>query len=146
MIVFDVTCGNDHTFEGWFKDSESFDLQVSKGLVECPICGDTNVHKSLVAPRLGGLNKGKDHGEAKAAAAPDGKLRKYLKAAREIRDYVEENSDYVGNRFPEEARKIHYGETESRSIYGEASAQEASNLRDEGIEFHPIPWPEKLDA
>lgn len=162
MIVFDVSCSNDHVFEGWFKDSESFDEQVAAGAVECPVCGDSNVHKALMAPRLGGLKKGKDEAvsqttlpvlpDAVADAAPnaamgpsDAKLNDFIEALHEMKKHVEENSDYVGDKFPEEARKIHYGEAEARSIHGEATPDEAEELLDEGVDFHRIPWP-KSDA
>lgn len=150
MIVFDVNCSKDHVFEGWFKDSESFDEQVSAGAVTCPVCGDSKVRKALSAPRLGGLRKGRDDSTAKAppkaAMGPDGeKLQEYLSALRELKKHVEENSENVGDRFPEEARKIHYGETEPKSIYGEATPEEASELLEEGVDFHRIPWP-KTDA
>ena len=163
MIVFDVTCKNDHTFEGWFKDSDTFDSLASKGEVACPICSDTHVRKGLVAPRLGGMRKGKDsisapepteamqaadngktEGDKKKADAEE--FREFLSTVRELKRHVEENSTYVGDRFPEEARKIHYGETEPQSIYGEATPKEAAELNDEGIEFHRIPWPAKTDA
>ncbi len=163
MIVFDVTCKNDHTFEGWFKDSDTFDRLASKGEIACPICNDTNVRKGLVAPRLGGMRKGKDsisapepaeamqatdngktEGDKKKADAEE--FKEFLSTVRELKRHVEENSTYVGDRFPEEARKIHYGETEPQSIYGEATPKEAAELNDEGIEFHRIPWPAKPDA
>ena len=153
MIVFDVTCGNSHTFEGWFQDSASFEKQAAAGLVACPICGDSHVRKGLAAPRLGGLGKGKEtkaprktKGKDVAVAPPQAKLVEYLAAVHELKSHVERNSDYVGEKFPEEARKIHYGEAEPRSIYGEASPGEARELKDEGVEFHRIPWPRKLDS
>ena len=147
MIVFDVTCANEHTFEGWFKDSETFDAQLVAGEVVCPVCGDSHVRKGLAAPRLGGLRKGRDAPAPVAAmGAADGKLDEYLKAVHALKQHIEANSENVGERFPEEARKIHYGETEARSIFGEATAEEAEELHDEGVEFHRIPWPGKADA
>ena len=147
MIVFDVTCSNDHTFEGWFKDSETFESQAKAGEVACPVCGDTHVRKGLMAPRLGGVRKGKDDAEPVAAMGPDNeKLNEYVSALNELKKHVEENSDYVGDKFPEEARKIHYGETDARSIYGEATPEEAAELKEEGVDFHRIPWPTKPDA
>lgn len=147
MIVFDVTCRNDHTFEGWFKDGETFRKQASGGEIACPVCGDSHVQKGPVAPRLGGLSKGREASRPNAALAPpDQKLNEYVAAVHKLKKYVQENSDYVGEKFPEEARKIHYGESEPRSIYGEASSEEASELREEGIDHHRIPWPAKSDA
>lgn len=159
MIVFDVSCSNDHVFEGWFRDSESFAEQVEAGAVTCPVCGDTRVKKALMAPNVAGIRKGKDDvspspaptatpGTAPNAAmdAPDGKLAEFVEALHELKKHVEENSDYVGDAFPEEARKIHYGETEARSIYGEATPEEAEELHEEGVDFHRIPWTGKTDA
>lgn len=147
MIVFDVTCANEHTFEGWFKDGATFDAQVAAGEVACPVCGDTKVHKGLAAPRLGGLRKGKSEPAPVAAGGtPDPKIDEYVRALHELKKHVEENSEYVGEKFPEEARKIHYGETEARAIYGEASAEEAEELHEEGVDFQRIPWPGKPDA
>ena len=149
MIVFDVSCSKDHVFEGWFKDSESFDEQVAAGAVTCPVCGDTAVRKALMAPRLGGMRKGKEDATPNAAMGQGGpdkeKLREYVAALHELKREVEANSDYVGDKFPEEARKIHYGETEARAIHGEATADEAAELHDEGVDFVRIPWP-KTDA
>ena len=147
MIVFDVTCCNDHTFEGWFKNGETFKKQVSAGEIACPVCGDSRVQKGPVAPRLGGLSKGRDSSRPDAALAPpDRKLNEYVAAVHQLKKYVQENGDYVGEKFPEEARKIHYGESEPRSIYGEATSEEASDLREEGIDYHRIPWPAKSNA
>lgn len=165
MIVFDVSCSNDHVFEGWFKDSESFGEQVEAGAVSCPVCGDTKVQKALMAPNVAGIRKGKDDApaglsmdsagmpEAAPNAAPnaamdtsDGKLAEFVEALHEFKKHVEENSDYVGDTFPEEARKIHYGETEARSIYGEATPEEAEELVEEGVDFHRIPWTGKTDS
>ena len=149
MIVFDVSCSKDHVFEGWFKDSDSFDEQVEARAVTCPVCGDSDVRKALMAPRIGGLRKGKDEISAPGDMpvpnavmdAPDGKLTEFVEALHELKKHVEENSDNVGDKFPEEARKIHYGETEARSIHGEASPEEAAELIEDGVDFHRIPWP-----
>jgi hypothetical protein len=151
MIVFDVSCSNDHVFEGWFRDSDSFGEQVEAGAVICPVCGDTRVRKALMAPNVAGIRKGKDDAASAGAAnvamgAPDDKFGEFVEALQEFRNHVEENSDYVGDTFPEEARKIHYGETEARSIYGEATPEEAKELHEEGVDFHRIPWTVKTDA
>lgn len=154
MIVFDVTCSNGHTFEGWFPDSAAFSEQSAAGEVVCPVCGDAHVRKGLQAPRLGNMKKGKpdaapvSNGPKPNAAMSGGDPRfdEYVKALHALKKHVEDNSDYVGEKFPEEARKIHYGETEPRSIYGEASREEAAELADEGVEFARIPWPSKPDA
>ena len=147
MIVIDVKCGNDHVFEGWFKDNSSFDEQVEAGAVSCPECGDVLVERAMMAPRLGGMRKGKDDAAPNAAMSPkDAKLTEYVEAIYELKRHVEENSDYVGDKFSEEARKIHYGETEVRSIHGEATPEEAEELNEEGVDFQRIPWPGKADA
>ena len=146
MIVIDVRCSNGHVFEGWFKDNTSFDEQVEAGALACPKCGDTNTRRALMAPNLGGMRKGKDEVAPNAAMSPrDPALNDYIEALYELKKHVEENSDYVGDRFPDEARKIHYGEEEPRSIHGEATPEEAEELVEEGIDFQRIPWP-KPDA
>jgi hypothetical protein len=163
MIVFDVSCSNKHVFEGWFRDSDSFSEQVEAGAVTCPVCGNTKVQKAMMAPNVAGIRKGKDDAPPTGVpnrapsdgpnAAPnaamdtsDGKFAEFVEALHEFKKNVEENSDYVGDTFPEEARKIHYGETEARSIYGEATPEEAEELVDEGVDFQRIPWTGKSDA
>jgi hypothetical protein len=138
MIVFDLKCQHDHVFEAWFKDSEAFDLQASAGEVACPVCGETEVEKSLMAPNVS------------TRSGPPAKMvehvQRYVAAAREIRRQVEENCEYVGENFPDEARKIHYGETEERGIFGEATDNEAAALTEEGVEIQAIPWAPREDA
>jgi hypothetical protein len=154
MILYTLACDKGHTFESWFANSAAYDKQVKRSLVTCPVCNSAKVEKALMAPRLSGTKK---HGDAAApapapepsspATAPapapvammspqEHELRKKLK---EIREHLTKNADYVGQKFPEEARKMHYGEIEYRSIYGEASPDQAKELHDEGIEFHPLP-------
>jgi len=139
MILYEVVCDRQHSFEAWFRDSATYDAQVAAGEVACPVCGSTDVHKALMAPRIASR---KPSAETAAAAKPGGvdaeKVRAVLHALRET---VEKNCDYVGDQFAEEARKIHYGETDSRGIYGETTAEEARELREEGIEFMSLPWP-----
>jgi len=136
MIVFDLKCSAGHGFEAWFKDGATFDKQVAAATVQCPECGDTAVEKALMAPKVG---KGSAARQARMEAQVKGMLRTMRKA-------VETNCDYVGPRFAEEARKIHYGQTEARGIYGEASDTEAKSLREEGIEFGRLPWVPREDA
>lgn len=135
MIVFTLRCAEDHEFEGWFKDSDTFDAEVKARHVACPVCDSTKVVKAPMAPRLG---KGK---EADAQHA-----KRMMKQLRELRQHVEANSDYVGEKFADEARKIHYGETDPRSIYGESTSEEAEALKDEGVPFAAIPWVPSHDA
>lgn len=127
MILYDLRCGQDHGFEGWFRDSKAYDGQRRAGRVVCPICGDKKVRKAPMAPRVAKGGKGPSEAET-------------LTALREMRRQVEANCDYVGERFADEARKIHYGETEKRGIYGEATDSDSKDLADEGIEVGRIPW------
>jgi hypothetical protein len=155
MIRYALACDNGHTFESWFASSAAYDKQVKRSLVTCPICNSAKVEKAIMAPRLSGTKK---HGDdAVAASVPEQpsptpvpeapapvammspqehELRKKL---TEIREHLTKNADYVGRKFPEEARKMHYGDIEHRSIYGEASPDQAKELHEEGIEFHPLP-------
>lgn len=148
MILFDLKCSSDHVFEAWFPDSASYEKQVKKKTVECPVCGDTKVTKAPMAPRIAARSNvsGADadtEQTAVMAADDQGKARALL---RELREHVEANCDYVGAEFPEEARKIHYGETEKRNIYGEASADEAKALREEGVDVNQLPWLPKRNS
>jgi hypothetical protein len=129
MILYDLTCANDHVFEAWFKNAASFDDQASEGAVGCPQCGDTSIRKAPMAPAL---NTGR-HTPPEAVAAAMHKLR-------ELQTHVETTCEHVGPRFATEARKIHLGETERRSIYGEATKDEAKSLREDGVAFGTIPW------
>jgi hypothetical protein len=141
VIRYALCCEAGHGFESWFNNSATFDRQAARGLVTCPMCGSAKVEKAIMAPSLGGGR------EAVAPAEPEKtpvaivskeevELRKKLK---ELRDHIVKSADYVGEKFPEEARRMHYGEIEHRSIYGEASPDAARALADEGIEFHPLP-------
>ncbi len=140
MILFDLKCDGNHVFEAWFKDGKSFDAQVRKGRVLCPACGTSKVSKALMAPRVA-RTKGADEGGGRIAA--QGVM---MKALREMRQEVERNCDYVGDRFATEARKIHLGETDQRNIYGEATSSEAESLEDDGVEFSRIPWAPRTDS
>jgi len=158
MIRYSLLCERRHEFEIWFQNSADYDKQQKRGLVTCPACGSTKVEKALMAPSLGrGSSRGKSAPtpeaaaeapptEAPAAAEPKAPVamispqeREFRSKLKEFRDHLIKNAENVGGRFPEEARKMHYGETEHRSIYGEASPQEAKEMLDEGIEFHPLP-------
>src|SRR5271170_400777 len=153
MIVYELKCSKDHVFEGWFRDAATFDRQAAAGKVVCAVCGDSKIAKAPMAPRLA-----KRRGDAPAAprgAAPGGAPGGPLATAQaaeamtllaELRKQVESECDYVGERFAEEARRIHYGETEQRGIYGEASDEQAKALDDEGIEVKKIPWLPRRNA
>jgi len=163
MIRYALNCDQGHVFESWFQNSAAYDKQAKRSLVTCPICGSAKVEKAIMAPRLARADAANPQPPAPPPAPPnpapvplqqtptrpvspktpvamvsaaERELRQKLK---ELRDHITKNASYVGQRFPEEARKIHYGEAEHRSIYGEASLDEAKQLREEGIEFHPLP-------
>ena len=151
MIRYALVCENGHAFESWFADSRAYDKQAKRGLVTCPQCGSAKVEKAIMAPRLAGSKKRKAaeapvaEAPAPAAEAPapvamvSPQEREFRAKLKELRDHLVKNADHVGPKFPEEARKMHYGETEHRSIYGEASPDEAKALVEEGIEVHPLP-------
>jgi hypothetical protein len=155
MIRFALRCQKGHEFEAWFRNGDTYERQAKRGEVRCPDCGSPKVSKAIMAPAIGrGSRRAAAEApvpEAPAAppearpAAPDagemhvaGKLREAL---REMRRFIEANAEYVGPRFADEARKMHKGEADERSIYGEASDAEAEALKEEGIEFGRIPWP-----
>ena len=142
MILFDLKCANQHVFEAWFQDSGAFEAQATGHEITCPICGDTAIAKALMAPAVANARKTGDQRPDKAAV----RMGQYMNALSELRQHVEQNCDYVGEKFPEEARKIHYGEAEHRDIYGEASNEEATELKDEGVAFQRIPWVPPHDA
>jgi hypothetical protein len=154
MIRYALRCERDHTFESWFQSSSAFDSQVKRKLIACPVCDSTKVEKAIMAPRVVS-KKGRENAAPVAvpvgAPAPaatatptqqslvmaqERELRAKLK---ELRDHIVKNADDVGERFPNEARKMHYGEIEHRPIYGEASPEEARALIDEGVEVSPLP-------
>lgn len=156
MILYQLKCSSEHTFEAWFRDSATYDAQAQTGDIDCPFCGDTKISKAPMAPRL---SKGlKDKAPARAAVAtiddnmalPEGGLpagdgravevaEQILKAVDMLRDYVETNYDDVGTDFADEARRIHYGDAEERGIYGEATPEESEELAEEGIEHVRLP-------
>jgi hypothetical protein len=147
MIRYALRCAEGHAFESWFQSSAAYDRQAKQKLVTCPICGSAKVEKQIMAPRLAGdrrraeqpaaaKDKAKDATPVAMISPQEQELRKKL---RELREHLTRNADYVGQKFPEEARKMHYGEIDHRSIYGEASPDEAKKLHEEGIEFHPLP-------
>ena len=140
MIVYSLNCSEGHAFEGWFKDSAAYDAQSADGKLVCPICESRDVMKAPMAPSLPSAV-----GERKSAPTAPDELRKMRQFVTGLRKYVEQNAEYVGPRFPEEARKIHYGETEERHIYGEASIDEAKELIEEGVDVAPLP-PDLSDA
>lgn len=134
MISFRLSCEKDHVFDAWFRNSDDFEKQVKRGLVECPHCGSHNVSKALMAPAVA------TSGEKEAMSFVRGdEQKKAMAKMAELARTVRENAEDVGTRFAEEARKIHYGETDPRGIYGKATADEAKNLAEEGVDFFPLP-------
>ena len=142
MIKYSLICESDHEFEGWFRDSADFDSQAADGLLECPMCGSIEVRKAIMAPAISTPRGDRPSGRKSEF------LREMAAAAERARNYVEKNFDYVGDKFPEEARKIHYGETDARGIYGEASGREVKDLVEEGVSVTPLPGekPKKDEA
>lgn len=140
MKVLNLQCAHGHGFEGWFASNEAFETQQASGLVECPVCGDTAIAKGLTAPRL---NLG--HAKASDAPVPAGSAEptpeaRWMRAVRELMA----NTENVGERFAEEARKIHYGEAEERGIRGQATREQTEALAEEGIAVMALPVPAAL--
>ncbi len=127
MIRYQLICVHKHEFEGWFSNSAAFDDQAKRGLVTCPSCGSKEVSKAPMAPSIA-------RGEASARNESE-----VVEVLREARNRILESSENVGDQFADEARKIHREEVEPRSIYGNATADEAQSLQDEGVDFHPLP-------
>jgi hypothetical protein len=162
MILYRLRCKEEHEFDGWFRNGATFDAQRESGALECPVCGTATVSKALMAPSIasgrhaseplsaeasgsdtqaGEIQAGETHANEIQAVHPVmrqvAELKRQLRAMRRL---VEENCDYVGDRFADEARRIHYGESEANGIYGETTPEESERLREEGIEFGSMPW------
>lgn len=141
MILYQLKCVQGHQFEAWFRDAAAYDRQSGAEEIGCPFCGSTGISKAPMAPRL-----------AKGTAKTEGMVERanevaqqIIQAAEKLRQHVEENCDNVGDKFAEEARRIHYGEVEQRGIYGTATDEEASDLSEEGVEFSQVRWPRRND-
>ncbi|TWB41803.1 DUF1178 family protein [Nitrospirillum pindoramense] len=164
MILYEMKCGQGHTFDVWFRNADACDQQLAAGEVACAVCGDHQVGKAPMAPRIAKGRGGRaEEGNAPvpvpappqpapevspavmAEAAAQGPAA-VLSLLREVRRQVEANATHVGDRFAEEARKIHYGETEAKPIYGQTTDEEAAELEDEGVTFARIPWVPKHDS
>lgn len=143
MIRYDLKCADGHAFDAWFASSATFDDQVAKGFVTCPYCGTDRVEKSLMAPRVPAKSNGKADAQPMISTEPRTKIEAMV---TELRKEIEKNSDYVGDQFAAEARKIHLGESDTRAIYGEATNAEAKSLIEDGIPVAPIPKLPKRDA
>ena len=154
MIHYQLRCDEGHEFDGWFKDSTAFERQAKRGLVECPTCGGTKVSRALMAPAVPKKSSqlpdpspppvaAKSAGRRKGGAGLPAEVQAAL---QRLRAEVEQNCDYVGPEFAEEARKMHRGESDKRGIYGETTKDEAESLAEEGIEVASIPWVPRADG
>jgi hypothetical protein len=139
MIHFDLQCESGHQFDGWFQSGAAFDKQAASGLVECAICGSTRIEKQLMAPGIPAKSNKKSGPVAVHAGGADPRHAQMMKMMRDYRKHVDAHSEDVGPRFAEEARKIHYRESEERGIRGQATRDEAIELMEEGIDVHPLP-------
>ena len=153
MIHYNLRCEKGHAFESWFQSSSAYETQEKRGLINCAVCGSTEVERAIMAPQIVS-KKGGESARSEPAPTPvpateaappastpllmaqEVELRTKL---RELRDHIVKNADNVGERFPAEARKMHYGDIEHRPIFGEASPDEARALVDEGVEVMPLP-------
>src|SRR5579871_3217991 len=150
MILYDLICDKDHGFESWFRNSTAADKLLKAGQSPCPRCGSVKVRKAPMAPRLG-KGSSKDLTPVELPTPPAGGPPAEVAAAMEnaaqaltkLRETIEKNFEHVGEKFPEEARRIHYGEAPERAIYGDASLEEAHELVEEGIKVAAIPWPKR---
>ncbi len=154
MIRFTLKCSHEHNFESWFRSSDEFAKQQTQGLVECPFCGDKNIQKSLMSPQVTpSRNKALASAPSAPASTPPAQAESQAHTPEtsqdidhkiaEIRAEVEKNSEYVGDNFTDEARKMHQGDSEKRAIYGEAKLDEAKTLIEEGIPVVPLPFKPK---
>ncbi len=146
MKVFNLACEHEHQFEGWFGSADEYERQSAQGMIECPMCGSKAIRKLLAAPRLN-LSGAQEPPKERPAAGPTPPANQaeqaqaiWMKVAR----HLVENTEDVGDKFPDEARKIHYAEAPQRFIRGVASAEQAAELADEGIEVFSFPFPKAL--
>jgi hypothetical protein len=142
MINFSLCCENAHEFDGWFRNSAAFDAQVEAGELLCPVCSSAQISKALMAPNVtpksnrAGAGGG---GPQKLVGSPDPATAAAIEQIRTLKQKLVESSEYVGDKFADEARKIHYEETEKRGIHGEASIEDAQALHEEGVEVFALP-------
>lgn len=146
MIKYDLKCENAHVFEAWFKNSAACDEQAAAGDIVCAVCGSTTVGKAPMAPAVPRKGIRNDAKRDELARKQTEQTAVAVMALRELRKQIEENCNYVGPRFAEEARKIHYGEVKQHGIYGEATAEERQELQEEGVEIAEVPWLPTTDA
>lgn len=141
MIVFDLKCGRAHVFEAWFGSSADYDDQRARGLIQCPFCGDQAIDKAVMAPRIGRKAGDEPQPPMPVASAPPPEMKALMAKMAQLQSKMLEGSEWVGRRFAEEARAIHHGETDHRTIHGEATPVEAAALKEEGIDLMPLPFP-----
>jgi len=134
LIRFSLICDSEHEFEAWFRSSDDFETQKKRGFVDCPSCGSRKVEKALMAPAVSTARK-----QEKVALAMGEEQRRMMTQMKAIAEKIRSNADYVGDKFAEEARKIHFGEADQRGIYGEATLEEAKSLAEDGVDFMPVP-------
>jgi len=144
VIRYSLACEAGHDFDSWFRSSADYDEQRAKALVACPICGSTAIEKRIMAPALARTDKGparedKSREDLAPVAMMSPQEKEFRKKLRELREHVTKNADYVGEKFPELARQMHYEEVDKRSIYGEAKPNEVRSLLEEGVEVQPLP-------
>lgn len=138
MILYQLKCAKEHQFEAWFKDSATYDAQCASGDIDCPFCGNSDINKAPMAPHV--PKKGRDLNPPNTSETRAEEVaEQILKAVGKIRKHIEENFDDVGDKFADEARRIHYGETDERDIYGKATEEEISDLDEEEIPFARVP-------
>ena len=135
MILYRLKCSLEHEFEAWFRDGASYEKQCKRGDVDCPVCGDSHISKAPMAPNLG---RSSVISEKTAESRAHEVAEQILQTAHKIRETVEENCEYVGDEFTDEAKRIHNGDADERGIYGEATDEQATELDEEGIEYHRI--------
>jgi hypothetical protein len=168
MIRFQLQCHSQHQFEGWFKSGADFDAQRDGGLLSCPVCGDADIEKAVMAPAVARNlqrtreieRKAADTQTANVPAKPEKDVRpnnpapkpdpetmaRVMVAMRHFKTFVEKNFEDVGDQFPEEVRKMHYGEADEREIFGRAKLEDARELIEEGIDILPLPNIPELDS
>jgi len=147
MIHYALRCECGHSFESWFQSSNAYESQRKRHLVTCPSCDSAKVEKAIMAPRLAAKSTktapeavaSPDHSATASPLAMAPQAQELAAKLRELREHVEKNAENVGHRFPNEARKIHYGDSEQRAIYGQATAEETRSLLEEGVEVMPLP-------
>jgi hypothetical protein len=157
MILFELKCPSNHVFEAWFRNGDTYEAQSAAHEITCPFCGSTEIEKAPMAPRVAKSRAAETGGEVIPPGTPERNVAvgpnadpneiafAMHKALKELRRQVETNCENVGDRFAEEARKIHYGEADARGIYGDTTPEEASALKEEGVEFARIPWLPRVD-